>query len=353
MDDRVHREHLDDVARERPADVVDRIGEADVADPVDSGLCTALGARAQALGQLRHGMRLKASGLRRLLNTQARRGPHPPNALLREGDRLAFVLRVRSLGTQAHLVFQPSHRCEGICLQAVRMDFRTLAPRTADESWDIDNSIKPTLDRDGAWLGEGQRRNPQTIAPTASKDGAARPVEANSQDAQSRRSGMDQLDVASGCCGKLFKILMVDCHDLVPVGCEQHDAGIDDVGEPDGAEELPSFPTKWLIERADIDSAERLRQAGLTRAAAPHLSKHPGVGQREVSLELSGLQADPHRAFIALERDQGAAVENEGHADFALRVACRRPPRTTVASRRSARLWAAISSALISPDSFS
>ena len=57
-------------------------------------------------------------------------------------------------------------------------------------------------------------------------------------------------------------------------------------------------------------------------ASAPHLSEDPGVGQREVSLELSGLQTDPHLAFIALQRDQGAGVENEAHADFALPVAC-------------------------------
>ena len=164
---------------------------------------------------------------------------------------------------------------------------------------------------------------------------------------------MNQLDVASGCCRELFEILTVDSHDLVPVGCEQYDAGIDDVSEPSGAEELPGGPTKWLIEGADIDSGERLRQAGLTRAAAPHLSKHPGVGQREVSLELSGLQPDPHLAFIAFQRDEGAAVEDEAHADLGLRVPCRRLPRTTVAFCRSARLWATISSSLISPNSFS
>lgn len=133
---------------------------------------------------------------------------------------------------------------------------------------------------------------------------------------------MDQLDVASGCCRELFKIFTVDRHDLVPVVCEQHDTSIDDVSEPGGAEEPPNGPAKWLIDRADIDSAERLRQTGLTRVAAPHLSEDPGVGQREVSLELSGLQTDPHLAFIPLQRDQGAAVENEAHADFALRVAC-------------------------------
>ncbi|MDQ1437418.1 MAG: hypothetical protein QOK43_1047 [Acidimicrobiaceae bacterium] len=164
---------------------------------------------------------------------------------------------------------------------------------------------------------------------------------------------MDQFDVASGRSRKPFEILAVDRHDLVAVGCEQHDAGIDDISQPRGTEEQPSRPAKWLIERADVDSTESLRQPGLTRAAAPHLSKDPGVGQREVSIDLGGLQADPHLAFIALQRDQRAAVEDEAHADFVLPAACRRRPRTTVASCRSARLWAVISSALISPNSFS
>lgn len=164
---------------------------------------------------------------------------------------------------------------------------------------------------------------------------------------------MDQFDVASRRTRELFEILTVDRHDLVAVGCEQHDGGIDNVSEPRGAEEQPSRPANSLVERADVDSTERLRQTGLARAAAPHLSKHSGVGQREVSVELGGLQADPHRAFIALKRNEGAGVENEAHADFALPVVCRRRPRTTVASCRSARLWALISSALISPNFFS
>ncbi len=133
---------------------------------------------------------------------------------------------------------------------------------------------------------------------------------------------MDQLDVASGRFRETFKIFTVDRHDLVTVGREQHDTSIDDVCKPGSAKELPSGPTKRLLERADVDSAERLRHTGLTWAATPHLSEDPGVGQREVSLELSGFQTDSHRAFVALQRDQGAAVENETHALFALRVAC-------------------------------
>lgn len=133
---------------------------------------------------------------------------------------------------------------------------------------------------------------------------------------------MDQLDVASGRFSQECEIVNVDRHNLIAVSREQHDTSIDDVCKPGSAKEPPRSPTKRLIERADIDSAERLRQTSLTWAAAPHLSEHPGVGHREVSIKLGGLQTDPHRAFVALQRDQGAAVENEAHAVFALRVDC-------------------------------
>lgn len=164
---------------------------------------------------------------------------------------------------------------------------------------------------------------------------------------------MDQLDVASRCFCERFEILKVDGHDLVPVTCEQHHAGVDDISQPGSGEELASGPTEWLIERADIDAPDRLRQSGLARAAAPHLPEDSGVGEREIPLEVCGLQTDPHVALVALERDQGTAIQDEAHADFALRVACRRRPRTTVALCRSARRWAAISWAVISPNSCS
>ncbi len=117
---------------------------------------------------------------------------------------------------------------------------------------------------------------------------------------------MDQLDVASGLLRQPFKIFTVDRHDLIPVHCQQHDTGIDDVCKPRGAKELSSRPTKRLIEGADVDSAERLRQPRLTCAPAPHLCEDPGVGQWEVPVDLSSLQTDPHRAFVALQRDQRA-----------------------------------------------
>lgn len=159
--------------------------------------------------------------------------------------------------------------------------------------------------------------------------------------------------MAAGHGCELFQIIVVDRNDLVAVDSKQYDSSIDDISEPGGAEETAGRPTELLIERSDVDSSKRLRQAGLTRATAPDLSQNSGVRQRKVAVELCALKANPHLPLIALQRYQGSAVENETHADFALRGECWRRPRTTVASCRSALCWITISSALISPNSFS
>lgn len=115
---------------------------------------------------------------------------------------------------------------------------------------------------------------------------------------------------------------MVGRHDLVTIDGKQHDCSVDHVGEPSGAKELAGGPAEGLIEGTDVDPSERLRQAGLPRAPSPHLPEHARVGQWNVTVELRSLEASPHRPLIAVERNQGAAVENEAHADFVLRGAC-------------------------------
>ncbi len=162
---------------------------------------------------------------------------------------------------------------------------------------------------------------------------------------------MDELDMATGGRCELLEILEVDGHDLIPIRCEQHDSSVDDIGQSGGGKELPSGSAQSFVECANIDASEYPGQTSLTRTAAPHLPENSCVGERFVSIELRRLEADPHRAFVALERNQRPAVEHEAHADFALRDDGR--PRTTVACWRSSRRWTAISSALISPKSFS
>ena len=102
-----------------------------------------------------------------------------------------------------------------------------------------------------------------------------------------------------------------------------------------------------------LDPAERLRQTSLARTTSPDLSENASMGERKLARQLSRLEAYPHRSLVPLEGNQRATVEDEAHADCALRETCRPRPRTTVASARSARRWAAISSALISPNSCS
>lgn len=100
---------------------------------------------------------------------------------------------------------------------------------------------------------------------------------------------------------ELFEVPTVDGHDLVSIRREQHHTGVNDVSEIDSAEEPPSGSTQWLVESANIDSSERLRQASLTRATAPHLPECPGVGDRELSIDLSsGSTVTVSRCFFAV-----------------------------------------------------
>ena len=128
--------------------------------------------------------------------------------------------------------------------------------------------------------------------------------------------------MAPGCGRQVFEVVRVGRHDLVPVGGEQDHTGVNDVGEARGCQELSGGTTERLVEGADVDSLEGLGQPGLARAAAPHLAENPGMGEWEVTLELSSFEAHPHLPLVPLQCHQGAAVENEAHADFVVPVAC-------------------------------
>ena len=132
---------------------------------------------------------------------------------------------------------------------------------------------------------------------------------------------MDQLDMAARGCRQRLDVCPIEGHDLVAVACEQHDGSVDDVGHASCAEQSPHSSTERLIKCNDLDATERLSQAGLTRAAAPHLPENPGMGDWNFTAGLRILQSDPHLAFVALQRHEGSTVEHEGHADLAVRVA--------------------------------
>lgn len=127
--------------------------------------------------------------------------------------------------------------------------------------------------------------------------------------------------MTSRCFSQRPQILVIFSHDLISVVSEQNHCRVDDVCEARGSEKSPGRPPERLVKRLDIDPAEGLRQAGLPRAAAPHLPEHTRVRTRKVAFKLSGLEADPHGAFVALQRDKRSAIKNEAHADFILRLA--------------------------------
>lgn len=135
---------------------------------------------------------------------------------------------------------------------------------------------------------------------------------------------MDQLDMATRSCRQRFDVGTIDGQDLVTVAREQDDGGVDDVGHASCAEQSTHSSSEWLIKCDDLDTPERLGQASLTRAAAPHLPENSGMSDRNFTTGLGSLQSDPHLTFIALQRHEGSAVEHERHADLVVRVAGRR-----------------------------
>jgi hypothetical protein len=75
---------------------------------------------------------------------------------------------------------------------------------------------------------------------------------------------MHQLDVAANSGGEMCEVLTVDGHDFVSVNRQQHDSGIDHVGEAGGAQKSPSGSSEHVIQCSHIDTAERLGKASLT-----------------------------------------------------------------------------------------
>lgn len=163
---------------------------------------------------------------------------------------------------------------------------------------------------------------------------------------------MNEFDVSSGCVRQLPEVAVVHGHDLVAILGKQHDDGVDHVGKSCGGQQLPGRSPELFVEGPNVDSCERLGQPSLSRPAPPHLSDDSGVSERNFAFDLGRLEAGPHRSLVAFQSGQRTAVEHESHADFAGRAGCcGREPRTTVAFCRSARCWATISCAVMSPNS--
>ena len=163
------------------------------------------------------------------------------------------------------------------------------------------------------------------------------------------RSGPDELNMSTGHLDQVLKVIRISADDHIAVRRQDHDCRIDHVGCSRSCEELTCGSPELLIEGANLDADERLRETGLAWPTAPHLADDSAVGDRQFACDLRRLEPCPHRTFVPVERDERPGIEHEAHANLELRL--RPPPRTTTACVRSARCWAAISAAVISPNS--
>lgn len=170
---------------------------------------------------------------------------------------------------------------------------------------------------------------------------------------------MQDLDVKIHRAGEPRHVIRIRGDDVVTVGGQEHDRGVDDVRRTRDAEQSPCGSPQAIIDRSDIDALESSRQLCLAGAASPHLSDHASVRDRYIADGVRCLQADPHRSLAPIEGDERPAVEHHRHADSAFGMRRERPlssggrPRTITAPARSVRPWAAISSGVIVPNSAS
>lgn len=132
---------------------------------------------------------------------------------------------------------------------------------------------------------------------------------------------MNELHVCAQSRCELLDIDPINRDDLVAVVSEQHYCGVDHIGQSGLSEEHACRPSERLVKGANVDSRKCLGESALSRPTTPDLSENPGVSHGWLSGKLRCLEPNPHLSLIAFEGNQRSAVEDQTHADFALRLA--------------------------------
>src|SRR5918992_5626609 len=147
--------------------------------------------------------------------------------------------------------------------------------------------------------------------------------------------------MAAGRCYEACNVSDVVGDDDVVIAGQADESGVDGVALVGRSEEHPGAATEVVVERGDINAGEGTGERCLPPgAAAPDLRHNSSMRSWWFPGLERSLQPPPHRAIPPLGGDQGAAVENEGHAAPRLPRGARAP----AAVSRSARACAAISS---------
>lgn len=89
---------------------------------------------------------------------------------------------------------------------------------------------------------------------------------------------MNELDVAAKRRRQPFEIVVIHRDDLVSVGREQDDCGIDHIRESSGTEHLPGGSPRSVVQRPNLHARQSLREPGSARASTPHLAHHASMG---------------------------------------------------------------------------
>lgn len=161
------------------------------------------------------------------------------------------------------------------------------------------------------------------------------------------------LNVPARRLGKPDQVGRIGREDLVAVGREEHERGVDDIARFRQTKQFSGGPAKGVIERPDVNPLKRLRQPSLPRPRSPpRLTQDAGMRARDVSCLKRQLQPPPHRPIGAIDRHERARIEHDTHAAPRRRLGgFDDRPRTTVAAARSSRRCSASSASVRIPNS--
>ena len=141
------------------------------------------------------------------------------------------------------------------------------------------------------------------------------------------------------------EVVGIGGEDLVAVGGQEDEGGIDDVGRTRPSEEDTRPPAQTVVERGDLDAGQDDGEQCLAvPAPPPHLPDDTAVGEGRTPGQNLILEGGDEFAVGRLDRDQGPRIEKEGHESG---------PRTTMARAPRPRRASRISSSVITPCSAS
>jgi hypothetical protein len=119
----------------------------------------------------------------------------------------------------------------------------------------------------------------------------------------------DQFHVYTCGLGESLEVARIGCEDIVSVGRQTDDRGVDDVRTATGGKQQAGAATQRAIEVRHLDGRQQHRDRGLfAPTTAPYLPYHAAVGNRRATGLALSFDERHHIAVTALDRDERARV---------------------------------------------